>query len=156
MPPDGPTSAPEPGEEAHTARAIPLEISPAVARRIARDSLAFHAGMFESLLARGPRPTDVLADLAHVYTNLGRIAEGLALDEELAARLPGDPTVRYNLACSLALSGRSEEACDALARAVELGYDDAGQMLADDDLASLRELPRFRELVARLRGSGEG
>lgn len=153
MAPDGSSPTPQPGEEAHTTRAIPLEISPALGRRIEPHALAFQAGMLETLLARGPRPADVLADLAHVYTRQGRIAEGLALDRELVELLPKDPVVRYNLACSLALSGRHDAACDALEEAAELGYAEIEQMLADDDLASLRELPRFRAFVERLRES---
>jgi transcriptional regulator GlxA family with amidase domain len=56
----------------------------------------------------------------------------------------------YNLACAQARLGRSSEALDALARAVEAGFREKWYLEHDDDLASIRELPRFREILAKL------
>jgi hypothetical protein len=53
----------------------------------------------------------------------------------------------YNEACRLALAGRLEEAVAALGRARELGFDDVDFALADPDLAPLRDLTAFRDLV---------
>jgi hypothetical protein len=129
-------------------------VKPALRRRLRPIGLQFQAEMYETALARGPRSVELLIELATVYTSLGRIAEGLELDRELVLRMPNDDTVRYNLACSLALSGLADEALAALERACELGYADADQLRADADLASLRDLPRFRDLVARLESAG--
>ena len=82
----------------------------------------------------------------------GKPARALAAAEKAVALAPEDPNVRYNLACSLALLGRTELALSELERAHELGYDDAAHMLADADLASLRSEARFRRLVQRLGG----
>lgn len=92
-----------------------------------------------------------LAELAHVLTRMGRLEEGLATDERLAAMAPDDPTVQYNLACSFCLVGRTEAALDALEHAVELGYDDPDHLLADEDLRSIRSEPRFRTILESLR-----
>jgi len=89
-------------------------------------------------------------ELGHLYTRLGRVEQGLAVDRELARRLPQDATVRYNLGCSLALGGDIDGAFAELARAVELGYGDAEHLRADEDLAALREDPRFGQLLERL------
>lgn len=74
-----------------------------------------------------------------------------------AATLNVDPAhikARYNLACALALSGHGEDALWALggvARAAKSGDSDATTQLAkardDSDLAKLREMPQFIQLV---------
>ena len=59
------------------------------------------------------------------------------------------PTGMYNVACTLAMEGDSEQALNWLGRAVETGSVSAGQMLHDDDLESLLEEPRFETLLER-------
>jgi Flp pilus assembly protein TadD len=112
--------------------------------------LEFLAGFLETEIRLHPENLGARIELGHVYTRAKRYEEGLAVDRELVRRAPNDPTVRYNLACSLALLGRTEEALDALERAVALGYEDPEHLLADLDLASLRDEPRFREIVRAL------
>lgn len=118
--------------------------------RLERLGNEFLARFLEVDLARHPDNLDALAELGHAYTRLGRLEEGLAVDERLVRLTPENPAAHYNMACSLALLERPVEALDALERAVERGYDDAPFLLADDDLASLRAQARFRALVARL------
>lgn len=130
-----------------------LELTGAQRAAIDRLGLEFLAEFYEAALARRPGDLDALADLANVYTQLGRIADGLRLDRELVRRQPEAPDAHYNLACSLALSGDAEAACAALERAVELGYADAEHLLADEDLASLQGSATFERLLARLRTS---
>jgi Flp pilus assembly protein TadD len=115
-----------------------------------RLGLEFLAEFLGRASRRHPERLEPLAELATVLTRLGRLEEGLAADERLVQLAPEDPTVRYNLACSLALLGRKEAALEALERAAALGYDDAEQLETDADLASLRAEPRFKTLVARL------
>ena len=102
-------------------------------------------------LERRPDNLAALAELAHVLTRLGRFEEGLATDRRLAELAPDNPTFQYNLACSLALVGDVEPALGALERAVELGYDDPEHLVADEDLAVLRDELRFQDLVRTLR-----
>ncbi|MCC7013514.1 MAG: hypothetical protein IT454_13200 [Planctomycetes bacterium] len=111
----------------------------------------FLAEFFE--IARRRRPSDVeaLAELGSAYTRLGRYREGLEVDRTLAALVPTNPTVHYNLACSLALCGQAEAALDALERATALGYTDHAHLETDLDLESLRSHARFRELLERLK-----
>lgn len=110
--------------------------------------LAFLAGILEAETRRYPSNLDALAELGHVYTRQGRHAEGLRVDLRLATLLPDNPTVHYNLACSQALLGRTKDALDSLEHAIELGYDDAGFLADDEDLASLRGETRFQALLA--------
>ncbi len=55
--------------------------------------------------------------------------------------------VHYNLACALAVQDRLDEANRSLRRAVELGFANRGQLLADPYLAPLRDTAAFRSLV---------
>ncbi len=56
----------------------------------------------------------------------------------------------YNLACAYALSGDPDKALNYVGRAIDAGITSRTQYEADADLASLRELPRFKELMQRL------
>lgn len=120
-------------------------------QEVDRLGLEFLADFYAAALARRPGDLELITDLAEVYTRLGRVDDGLALDRELVARLPTSPTVRYNLACSLALSADVDGACTTLAEAVELGYRDLEHLLQDDDLRALHGDVRFEALVERLR-----
>jgi Flp pilus assembly protein TadD len=127
-----------------------LALSPALSARLERMGLEFVAELLGRSVARHPEDLERMTELATLLTRLGRLEEGLAVDSRLVALAPHDPTVHYNLACSLALLGRAGPALDALERAVELGYDDLPHLEADEDLASLRGTPRFVALVERL------
>ena len=115
--------------------------------------LEFLTEIFEVEVARHPENLAALGELGHLYTKLGKHAQGLAVDRRLVEMRPSDPTTHYNLACSLALLGETEACLDALERSVELGYDDLEHLLADDDLAAVRGAPRFQVLVKNLETS---
>jgi len=129
----------------------PLELDPPTAERLDRLGAEFLADFLGRATARHPENLEALAELATTLTRLGRHAEGLEVDERLVKLAPADPTVHYNLACSLALCGKPDTALDALERAVELGYTDLPHLVDDEDLLSVRAEERFRTLVERLR-----
>ena len=113
----------------------------------------------EAVRVRIPRHRHLLEALGELYTEVGRYEDGLAVDLQLSREHPRDAEVWYNLGCSYALTGRKMEALSALARAVDLGFDDRGLMAEDIDLDSLRDDPQFRSLVTRVRarhGAGQG
>lgn len=66
------------------------------------------------------------------------------------ARFPEHAPSAYALACVAARRGDVEVAIGSLARAVELGFSDALVAGADEDLAALRALPRFAELLTTM------
>jgi Flp pilus assembly protein TadD len=127
-----------------------LGLSPELQERLDRIGLEFLAEILGKATARHPDQLEPLAELATTLTRLGRLEEGLAVDERLVRLVPDDPTVHYNLACSLALLGRKQIALDALERALGLGYSDGAHLTVDPDLDGLRDEPRFRALVERL------
>lgn len=110
----------------------------------------FEIRFFESILRRDAGHVQVVELLGGLYTRHGRIADGLRMDRKLVRLQPRNPTARYNLACSLALSKRKTDALRALGEAVLLGYDDHEWMQQDPDLEPLKEHPFFHKLLATL------
>ena len=131
----------------------PLKTDAALERRLGRLGFEFQARFHEIALRHRGEDPEILAELGHAYTRLGRFEEGLAIDHRLVARVPDNPTVHYNLACSLCLCASREQALDALERAVDLGYDDPDHLEADLDLTALRAEPRFQALLEKLRAT---
>ncbi|MCB1122395.1 MAG: hypothetical protein KJT03_12655 [Verrucomicrobiae bacterium] len=111
---------------------------------------AFEISFYESILRREPKFAEVIELLGGLYTNVGRIEDGLKMDQKLVRLWPEKPVVHYNLACSLALKRRSKQALEALKKAVELGYRDVKWMQEDPDLESLRDHPSFERLIEHL------
>ena len=62
----------------------------------------------------------------------------------------GAPVDFYNLACAYALAGDPDRALDNVERAIGAGVRRRQQFETDPDLASLRELPRFKALMQPL------
>ncbi|HMP72885.1 MAG TPA: hypothetical protein PKE55_06425 [Kiritimatiellia bacterium] len=104
----------------------------------------------KKLSNRLPGHVPLLETLGHLYTESGRIAEGLEADLSLTRLCPDVPLYWYNLACSYALSGRDDEAFSSLDRAVSLGYRDVEWIRKDSDLDSIRQDPRFHGMLQRL------
>jgi Flp pilus assembly protein TadD len=132
---------------------VRLNLSERAKARLTRTGLTFLAEFLGVEVERHPGNLEALAELGHALTRLGRVDEGLDVDRRLVRLAPENSTVHYNLACSLALLRRPAESLAALERAIELGYDDAEHLLADEDLATLRDDSRFRSIVQRLRAA---
>ncbi|MBI4230895.1 MAG: tetratricopeptide repeat protein [Planctomycetes bacterium] len=109
----------------------------------------FEIQFFERILTRWPEFPEVMFRLGNLYTQTGRYQEGADVDRRLTDLRPDDPIVHYNLACSLALLDRLDEAFSSIERAMVLGYLDFHSMDKDPDLAGMRADPRYRELCQR-------
>ena len=132
-----PAPAPDPEEVA--ARA-------AVEERARRVEVEF----LEAVRSRLPAHPGVVESLGCLYTEMGSYQDGLRADRQMVQMEPQSPTAWYNLACSLSLTGQTEDAFAALEKAIALGYDDAEWMQDDEDFAKLRKDPRFARLLAQL------
>lgn len=116
--------------------------------RLAEQSqIDFEIDFFGKILENHPAYVDVLRAHASNLTLKGRFADGLNFDKRLVQLRPSDPLAHYNLACSFALLKRRDQAIKTLRRAVELGYRDFRYMREDRDLDSIRQDPRFRQLL---------
>jgi tetratricopeptide (TPR) repeat protein len=109
--------------------------------------------LLEVARRNGAEDLETLARLGELYSRVGRYLDGLAIDVRLVALAPDDPIVRYNLACSLALTHQVDAAVDSLNQAIHLGYDDLEHLLEDDDLALVRTHPAFQSTIVLLRES---
>jgi adenylate cyclase len=63
---------------------------------------------------------------------------------------PDDFGTLYNAACTYTHMGDTERAFDLLERAISVGHGFRDWIEHDSDLASLRGLPCYREIMARL------
>ncbi|MHC5209790.1 MAG: TPR end-of-group domain-containing protein [Planctomycetota bacterium] len=121
-----------------------------LSRRLEQAGLGFETGILEMRVAMDPGNVALLSALAEACTRLRRYADGLALDRRLVEHDPTEPVFRYNLACSLVLTGDLEAACASLEDAVRLGYRDFEHMAQDADLRRLRKAPGYPDLLQRL------
>ena len=130
------------------------DFSKAIFRKLAfrqpRDKL-FEQEFYEGILKRRPGYVNALEALGHVYTELGDYKSGLNVDRKLARFKPANPITHYNLACSLSLLERVDEAFIILQKAINLGYSDFDYLNQDQDLSNLRADSKYREFLASLR-----
>jgi adenylate cyclase len=89
--------------------------------------------------------------VAGVLLRLGRREEALAYADKALRLRPDDFSTLYNLACVYSLAGDSERALDMLERAFGHGGGYFDWIVNDPDLVSLRELPRFKQLLGQIR-----
>lgn len=111
----------------------------------------FEIAFCESILRRDPRNLTVMELLAGLLTKVGRIDEGLRLDQRIVELDPDNPVSHYNLACSLALKNRAADAVEALRTALVLGYDDYDWLMEDPDLTVLHPYPPFSSLISEFK-----
>jgi predicted esterase len=91
------------------------------------------------------------------YLPLGDLPQGryaqVASSYELSLEIRDDnPVVWYNLACARAQIGQKNAAIEALARALEHGFDQYQLLETDTDLDPLRKRDDFKELMASVSG----
>lgn len=87
-------------------------------------------------------PWEESADIFPLFA-AGEFAEAKRRLEAALERYPDGAGLVYNLACAEARLGERDTALEHLARAVELNDQFAEYARGDDDLASLRDDPRF-------------
>ncbi len=112
--------------------------------------LDFEIDLFETTLAVSPDNEEVLFALGNAYTRRGHLENGLEVDARLVQISPLNPIYCYNLACSLSLLGRVNDALRALEQAVHLGFDDHELLTRDPDLSAVKKNPRYEVLVHKL------
>jgi predicted Zn-dependent protease len=117
---------------------------------LARSALMFEADILDQLVEREPENVAYLAALGQAFSKLKKHERGLAVDKRLVVTRPSDPSFRYNLACSLVLTGDLDGACRELMKAIDLGYRDFAHLYRDTDLVNLRSDARFRAVKRRI------
>ena len=148
------------------ANKLPLVITPVAALNgltflyqqvLAKDTgyLKLDANRYAQQVIDHPRQTFTRAEeeqlgKAGALARERKWAEAAVLQAEVAKAHPRAYDVQYDLACSLARSGKADEALAALNNAVAAGFWNAGLMRDDDDLDAVKQRPEFRDLLRRI------
>jgi putative intracellular protease/amidase len=101
-----------------------------------------------------PRDEELLSDLARAQLRAKRFGDAARNYERAAELGRHDGRLLYNLACAYALDGQKEKALRSLERAFDAGFADAGQAEGDEDFRTIRDEPRFREILRKHGGNG--
>lgn len=107
-------------------------------------------GAMNQLLDADPDDADLHKDMGMMLYEAGEYQAAAKHFARAGTLGNGDPDQSYNAACCLALAGQGDAAVRELARAMASGYADGEHVLEDDDLRSLRKLPEFKEIAARI------
>ena len=86
----------------------------------------------------------------YALTQLGQRDRALEWIHRARAIDPDDQGVLYNVACSYALLGETEEAMQCLERAILRGFGHKEWLEHDADLDVLRSDPRFQALLKKV------
>lgn len=103
---------------------------------------------FEQVLALDTTYDNSVRQYALHY--LGQDAEALAWMDSILVENPSKGNY-YDAACLNALMGRTEQALDAFEKSISMGYRDFHHIAFDTDLDSIRNLPRFTEILDKCR-----
>lgn len=130
------------------AEALPDQTRAAVAKA-ALGKWGEAAGLCERAVKDNPTHPETWLGLAICRHKAGQYREAIPAYEkalELRAYFPAHSA--YNIACCRALLGENDAALAALQKALALGFRSLEHARNDADFKSLRDDPRFRELVA--------
>lgn len=116
----------------------------------ASDPAEYELFFFESLVEKNPDLHEALFPLAELYTYLGYFEKGLTVDTRLSQLFSDDPSVWYNLACSLSLCNKCTESIDALKRSLEIGFSNFELIQTDPDLNNIRSTNEYKNLFKDL------
>ena len=107
------------------------------------------AAAYREYVAAHPDDSTAWLRLGLSQAHVGNASDADASLRRAIALGADGPTDRYNVACGYALLGRADDALAELSRAIDAGFDHPELLERDPDLASVRDDPRFRELVER-------
>jgi len=93
-----------------------------------------------------------IMDAAHQQRNFADMEAASREGVELGS---SDELWTYNLACALALQGKSKEALKALDQAIDNGFLDPDFLQHDPDLAALHNLDDFKQCLAHIKAERE-
>ena len=109
------------------------------------------ADLVREVLQSHPEMDSVRPLLAMCLSRQGEHeAARAALTDRVKASAAADPDIAYWLASAFALEGERDEAFRWLERAISLGREDRSWFEMDPDWGSLRDDPRYQELMSRI------
>ena len=93
-----------------------------------------------------PMPSELEASGIEAM-ELGEYEQAEAVFRSLIELVPESFVGHYNLAAALSMQGDGRKAVDAISVAITIGFMDLAQLKRDPDLATLRKMPFFDELL---------
>lgn len=112
--------------------------------------------IMEDVLARRPDLHSYNLFLAYCYLARGERERALDLiDERVLSSARADQDIAYWLASVYALDNQADEAIEWLERAVSMGNENYPWISTDPNWGSMRDDPRYRQIVETLRGRWE-
>ncbi len=109
----------------------------------------------EALSAR-PEHVPALSGLALALTRMRDYAGAMEAFKTMRRLRPEDPRIAYNIACLHARRNNVKESLAWLNEAVKGGFGDRRLLLADPDLAAVRETGAFEKILRSLGGEDRG
>jgi adenylate cyclase len=80
----------------------------------------------------------------------GQTEKGLDWAQRALKLAPREAMVLYNVACAYAVAGKADEALDYLEGTVDAGYRQRSWIETDSEFDSLRDHPRYRQILDRI------
>jgi predicted esterase len=121
-------------------------------------TLALAAGWVSAQTRPTSQPSrETVQQFLQLEQQLGQLLAGKHYEESLPIiqqqidLIPNTPGPYYNRACVQAQLGHPDEALVDLEKTLDNGYADVLHLRTDPDLESLREKPKFKEILARTR-----
>lgn len=102
---------------------------------------------YQAIVKSDPANRQAWYRLGYALHALGQYEAAIKAYEPLVTY--GNPVVLYNLGCAYARLGDKEKAFDWLNRSIQAGFNQPQQLGADNDLVSLHDDARFKELQAK-------
>ena len=126
--------------------------------KVFRSTAMFHNGkeeqalqLIKTVVEANPKMAGIRPIIAKFLAYLGRDNEARAqLTDEALSLSKADHDMAYWVASSYALLGETDKAFKWLERAIKLGNENVPLYRNDKTLSSLREDPRFEELVGKI------
>ena len=107
------------------------------------------AEAYETITKIEPNNNNALYRLGFSLHSLGQHAKAAEAYERSVAIAANNPFALYNLACVYAVLGQTEKAFSWLEKSIAAGYTNIDSMKADAELAKLKSMPRFEELIVK-------
>ena len=105
----------------------------------------------ENQLKINPGDTRALYMGANGLIGLGETEDGLKWLQRALTLDPDDAMLLYNAGCIYAMCGMAEEALNCLEKSANSGLTQKDWYIHDSNLDSLRDLNRFKEIIARMK-----
>jgi lipopolysaccharide biosynthesis regulator YciM len=114
------------------------------------DQTDLEIDLCQNVLREDPTHVEAMVLLGDAFTRKGEYQKGLEFDLRLSQLKPENKLIRYNLACSYALTGQKDKALTCLNKAIELGYADLDHLKKDTDLDTIKSDPRFQSIIKKM------